>query len=242
VGAQVGCLRKRKGLWKNMNLDYLIHIANYSDGVIYALAGLLLLELAVIIDRFWYLRRTLIGGTRVVMRVARTGALSLPEMEMLRRSAGKLPEGVLLETALRHADKTKGEALASRLDEAILLMAPQFDRRLWILDTIITLAPLLGLFGTILGMFHAFGVLAKPGSAPTAVTGGVADALVATASGIFIAMLGLLTYNGLNSQIRMILHQLDSLKIMILNRLDGAPLVPLGQTPPARLTPARQSA
>lgn len=57
MGAQVGCLRKRKGLWKNMNLDYLIHIANYSDGVIYALAGLLLLELAVIIDRFWYLRR-----------------------------------------------------------------------------------------------------------------------------------------------------------------------------------------
>ncbi len=226
-----------------MNLDYLIHIANYSDGVIYALAALLLVELAVIIDRFWYLRRTLIGGTRVVLAVARTGALTPPELEMLRRSAGKLPEAVLLETALRHADKTKGEALASRLDEAILLMAPQFDRRLWILDTIITLAPLLGLFGTILGMFHAFGVLATPGSAPTAVTGGVADALVATASGIFIAMLGLLTYNGLNSQIRMIMHQLDSLKTMILNRLDGAPMVPLGQTVQKTvLKPALQSA
>jgi biopolymer transport protein ExbB len=43
-------------------------------------------------------------------------------------------------------------------------------------------------------------------------------------------MLGLLTYNGLNSQIRMIMHQLDSLKTMIMNRLDGAPMVPLGQT------------
>lgn len=226
-----------------MNLDYLIHIANYSDGVIYALAALLMVELAVIIDRFWYLRRTLIGGTRVVLAVARTGSLNQPELEMLRRSAGKLPEAVLLETALRHADKAKGEALASRLEEAILLMAPQFDRRLWILDTIITLAPLLGLFGTILGMFHAFGVLATPGSAPTAVTGGVADALVATASGIFIAMLGLLTYNGLNSQIRMIMHQLDSLKTMILNRLDGAPMVPLGQTvQKAVLKPALQSA
>jgi biopolymer transport protein ExbB len=210
-----------------MNVEYLIHLANYSDGVLYALAFLLLLELAVILDRFWYLRRTLLGGSRVVHQVARHGALGHGELEMLRRGAGRLPEAVIIDAAARHFEKAHGEALGNRIDEAIMLMAPQLDRRVWVLDTVITLGPLLGLFGTILGIFHAFGVLSKPGSSPTAVTGGVADALIATAAGIFVAMLGLLAYNGLNTQIRTILHQLDSLKLMLLNRLDGAPVVPV---------------
>ena len=41
-----------------MNLQYLIHLANYSDGVLYVLGALLLVELSVIVDRFWFLRRT----------------------------------------------------------------------------------------------------------------------------------------------------------------------------------------
>ena len=86
------------------------------------------------------------------------------------------------------------------------------------LDTIVTLSPLLGLFGTILGMFHAFSVLAVPGHAPTAVTGGVANALVATASGIFIAMFGLVAFNALSNRVRLVIHQLDTLKTMVMNR------------------------
>ena len=85
----------------------------------------------------------------------------------------------------------------------------------------VTLAPLLGLFGTIIGMFHAFSVLAQPGHAPADVTAGVADALVATAFGIFIAMLGLTGYNALTNQVRLIMHQLDSMKMMIINRTDA---------------------
>jgi biopolymer transport protein ExbB len=99
-----------------------------------------------------------------------------------------------------------------------MLLAPTLDRRLWVLDTAVTLAPLLGLFGTIIGMFHAFSVLAQPGHAPTDVTAGVADALLATACGIFIAMIGLAAYNALSNQVRLVLHQLDSLRIMIVNR------------------------
>jgi biopolymer transport protein ExbB len=126
-----------------------------------------------------------------------------------------------LDTALRHLDVANGEQMANRLDEAIMLIAPRLDRRLWVLDTVVTLAPLLGLFGTIIGMFHAFSVLAQPGHAPNDVTAGVADALIATAFGIFIAMLGLAAFNALNNQVRLVLHQLDSLKMMIINRTDG---------------------
>jgi biopolymer transport protein ExbB len=222
-----------------LSYDYIVHLANYSDGVLYILAALLLLALAVMIDRFWSLRMAIMRGNAIIHSAAAHGALTRGDLDKLLRAAGTLPEAALLDTAIRHVDITHGEALANRLDESIMLIAPQLDRRLWVLDTVVTLAPLLGLFGTIIGMFHAFSVLAQPGHAPADVTAGVADALVATAFGIFIAMLGLAAFNALNNQVRIILHQLDSLKMMIINRTDGAPVVPRrGQAPSPQALPA----
>lgn len=202
-----------------MQFSELIHLANYSDGVLYALAFLLLVALAVVIDRFWFLRRTIIGGRNLVNHVASQAYLTHAALKTLHAHARRLPESALFGVAAQLEGHESGAPLDNLLDEAILLTVPTLDRRLWILDTIITLAPLLGLFGTILGMFHAFSVLAVPGSAPTAVTGGVADALVTTAAGIFIAMIGLLAYNGLNNLVRSVVHQLDTLKTLLINRM-----------------------
>lgn len=208
-----------------MNLQYLIHLANYSDGVLYVLGALLLVELSVIVDRFWFLRRTILRGLIFVHELGSYGRLDRDTLNQMADGASDLPEASLLRMAASHHGQVKGEGLASRLEESVLVMAPQLDRRLWVLDTIITLAPLLGLFGTIIGMFHAFSVLATPGHAPTAVTGGVADALVATATGLFIAMLGLMAFNAFNNQVRQILLQLDSVKTMLINRMDGQPMI-----------------
>ncbi len=223
-----------------MSFAYIVHLANYSDGVLYVLAFLLLVATAVTLDRLWYLRRAILRGNALVHRMASMGRVSAGDLEELRNLAGRQPEAVLLDTALQHAGTASSDALGNRMDEAIMVIAPRLDRRLWILDTVITLAPLMGLFGTIIGMFHAFSVLAKPGHAPAEVTGGVADALVATALGILIAMLGLATFNLLSNQVRLILHQLETLKTMVLNRTDGAPVIPLmrQQTTTSRLVPA----
>jgi biopolymer transport protein ExbB len=209
-----------------LTYGYIVHLANYSDGVLYILAALLLVALAVMIDRFWSLRSTLVAGQNIIQQTAAHARLSHADLAALARQAGNLPEAALLDTALRHLDTATGDTMANRLDESIMLIAPQLDRRLWILDTVVTLAPLLGLFGTIIGMFHAFSVLAQPGHAPADVTAGVADALVATAFGIFIAMLGLAAFNALNNQVRLILHHLDSMKVMICNRTDGSEVFP----------------
>ncbi len=70
------------------------------------------------------------------------------------------------------------------------------------LDTIITLAPLLGLLGTIIGMIDSFGIMANQGiGQPHAVTGGVAEALICTAAGIFVAVIALVPYNYFLSRI-----------------------------------------
>jgi biopolymer transport protein ExbB len=212
-----------------LTLAYIVHLADYSDGVLYILALLLLVALAVMLDRFWSLRTTILRSKSIISATADHATLTRADLEALASHAGSLPEAVLLDTALRHLDVARGDTMANRLDEAIMLIAPSLDRRLWILDTVVTLAPLLGLFGTIIGMFHAFSVLAVPGHAPNDVTAGVADALISTACGILIAMIGLAAFNGLSNQVRLVIHQLDSMKMMILNRTDGTPSVPVGR-------------
>ncbi|MGH8362932.1 MAG: MotA/TolQ/ExbB proton channel family protein, partial [Gammaproteobacteria bacterium] len=100
-----------------------------------------------------------------------------------------------------------------------LLQAPRVDRGMWVLDTVITLDPLLGLLGTIVGIFEAFQVLGAADTAPTQVTGGVAVALIATAAGLAVAIIGLVFFNGLNNRARLILHQMEAIKVMLVNRL-----------------------
>jgi biopolymer transport protein ExbB len=70
------------------------------------------------------------------------------------------------------------------------------SRGLWVLETIVTAAPLMGLLGTITGMMQAFKVIGGSGLvAPTQVTSGVAQALIATALGLLIALFALFGFN-----------------------------------------------
>ena len=85
-------------------------------------------------------------------------------------------------------------ALVLRIDSRV-------NARLWVLDTIVTAAPLLGLLGTILGIMQTFTALAAGGvSDPAAVSKGIGTALLATPVGIGTALYGLLGYNLLNRQ------------------------------------------
>lgn len=90
----------------------------------------------------------------------------------------------------------RNPAPAKAMEAAAQAQIPALKSRLGALDTIITLAPLLGLLGTVVGMIGSFDIMSEAGMGqPHAVTGGVAEALIATATGLLIAILTLIPYN-----------------------------------------------
>jgi len=107
---------------------------------------------------------------------------------------------------LRHRNKALSNALLQAANKEL----KRFSWGLPVLDTVITLAPLLGLLGTVTGMIHAFGLLgSKELEAPTAITGGIAQALIATACGLGVAIIALIPFNYLNARLEEARHDIE---------------------------------
>ena len=202
-----------------MSLDTLTHLAQTSGGILYLMALLLFVALAVSVERFWAISRMLASAKRWVREIKSHAHVDVKQLKAKVDADADSPAAQVVAVALQHDLADPLDHFADRLEEAVMDQAPRVDRGLWMLDTIVTLAPLLGLLGTIIGMFNTFSALSNPGAATQAVTGGVGEALLATAAGLFIAVLGLVAFNALNQRVRLVMHQLERIKLMLSNRM-----------------------
>jgi biopolymer transport protein ExbB len=108
--------------------------------------------------------------------------------------------------ALAHREKSLANALLFAQEKEL----KRFRRGIPVLDTVITLAPLLGLLGTVTGMMGSFSLIGGELSAPGAITGGIAEALIATAFGLGIAITSLIPFNILNARMEEARHEVES--------------------------------
>jgi len=163
--------------------------------VMWPLLACSLLTVTITLERvlFWWRE-----GRRTRRGAGRTGEIfDLTE-------AGCFAEALTLEReSLGAADRMLLEGLANRehglregMEAAAGEEVERMRRGLGVLDTIITLAPLLGILGTVVGIILAFDFLGSRGIAdPRAVTSGIAQALITTAAGLTVALVTLVPYN-----------------------------------------------
>jgi biopolymer transport protein ExbB len=96
---------------------------------------------------------------------------------------------------------------AMQLDATHLI--EKSEARMWVISTLITLAPLLGLFGTVVGIMGSFSFVGDEDLAASKVSGGIAEALIATAAGIGIAIICLLPYNFFRKRVALLRGSLE---------------------------------
>ncbi len=190
-----------------MVLDILNTLAK-GGPVMVPLAVCSMLAATVLVERFLALRKADRGGEGLIGRIrqayrAGDGAEALAECE---RVGG--PVANVLAAGLRGF--LRGESVTEAMQEQMLADQRTLNRRLVVLDTIVTLAPLLGLLGTVLGMISAFRIISVSGTShPAGITGGVAEALIATATGLAIAIFSLVGYNWCRDKLRQITEEIE---------------------------------
>ena len=151
------------------------------------------IALALIIERIIFLRRAKILPRQLfdeVVRVYHNGKVTPQIVETLERNS---PLGTVLAAALRNVNAPR-EVMKEAIEEAGRGVAHNLERFLTTLGTIASLAPLMGLFGTIVGMIEIFGAQNATGANPAQLAHGISVALYNTGFGLAIAMPALVAY------------------------------------------------
>ncbi len=147
-----------------------------------------LLALAIIVERFWTLRRSAVmppGLGEEVRDWARRGNLEQRHIDALRSTS---PLGALLAAALDVRHKSR-EAIRERVEDTGRHLVHGMEKYLNTLGTIAAAGPLLGLFGTVVGMIEMFlGILDHGIGDVNQLAGGIGKALVCTATGMIVAV------------------------------------------------------
>jgi biopolymer transport protein ExbB len=186
--------------------------------VLYACACILIF---VMFERTLYLSYLAVRSAQIARKIGpRSPASSAPAVTD-RKSRDPITQAVVRYVdAAAHAGITRGQ-----LEDYSAALYIEVDKKisahLWVLDTIITAAPLLGLLGTIFGIMQTFTALSQGGvSDPAEVSRGIGLALTATAVGIAVALVGLVGHNILNKRAQSLT---ESFKLFVLHLTPAAP-------------------
>jgi biopolymer transport protein ExbB len=179
-----------------------------------------LVAVTVIVERALYLRPAhilppyLLGE---VIEVAGAGPVDAETMAQLEQNS---PLGRVLAAGVRNLSASR-ETMKQAIEEAGRLSAHQLERYLTTLGTVATLAPLMGLFGTVVGMIELFGAQDIHGANPVQVAHGISVALYNTAFGLAIAMPALLFHRHFHAQVDSLVIEMEQQALRFVDTVHG---------------------
>lgn len=161
--------------------------------VMYPLLACSILVIAIFIERWKVYQAAETNGEFFVIFERMMASGQWTEATALCKQTAGITSTILLKV-LEQPNLQYGH-IPTTLEGAAALAAARLKDRLSYLETIVTLAPLLGLLGTVIGMISSFSVMAIKTGQPQAITGGVGEALVATAAGLCVAVMALIAHS-----------------------------------------------
>lgn len=205
------------------DLQTAIEVLRHGGPIIYPLLALALAALVVMLDKaIVYRRQTRLP--EALRQLVETYGFEWSEMD--RHLALLGPRNYFGHFFKVITDNRAKPAwwVESRAGDEAQQIEKSLGRGMWVLDTVITAAPLLGLLGTIIGMMQSFKLIGPGGLVdPGGVTAGVAEALIATAVGLLIALIALFGFNYLSRRQAQVLDEMERLGTRLLDhiRLDA---------------------
>jgi len=187
-----------------------------------------IIAVAVTLERLWYLFRTRIDTEELMddVKLALQDGKVLEAMQMVKKAKG--PVAAILAAAIAYGDRDK-EAVRERLEEVGEDEVFKMRRGLGMIATIVSIAPLIGLLGTVTGIIRSFQVLGAfqgVASNPAALSVGIAEALITTAAGLIIAIPAMAIHHWLSSMVERRVREMNrrALEItdLIASRGDGS--------------------
>ena len=175
----------------------LIAIINQGAIATYPLILLSIISVTVVFERLWSLRNL----NSMTLRIA--DSLQEPLKKGQRDLAVAIckqnsnsPAGRIFLNILSHENIARPEATTGIATEAMFEEAQKLKKHLWILGTVASSAPFIGLLGTVIGIIRSFESMAVAGTGGFAVVAaGISEALVATALGLAVAIIAVIFYN-----------------------------------------------
>ncbi len=172
-----------------LEINYVLDIIKSGGIVMYPLLLCSVLALAIIIERFWTLRASRLAPKALVNALwswIKRKELNSKRLRELRDAA---PLGRILAAGLVNA-KHGRDIMKESIQEEASAVVHEMERFLTALGTIASIAPLLGLLGTVLGMIEIFAQLQQDGGAgnTAALAGGISEALITTVAGLTVAI------------------------------------------------------
>ena len=179
-----------------------------------------IIGVAIILERFWSLRKSQIIPEGLMVEIntmIKQNNLDDNKLDILKNSS---PLGDLLSVAI-FKRKNSVEVIKSALEERAGIIVHNLERYLGVLVTIATVAPLQGLFGTIIGMVELFSSFTSSGHDVAVFARGISIALYNTAGGIVVAVPAMIAYRFFRSKIDNYLNEMEHDAIHIVEILKG---------------------
>lgn len=176
---------------------------------------------ALIIERSLSLRRRQILPTGTLEEILTLHRNRQITPEMIQRIERSSPLGQVLANGLRH-DLEPREMMKDALEESGRAVAHSLEKYLPALGTLATVSPLLGLFGTVIGMIEIFGAQGSTGTNSAQLAHGISIALYNTALGIAVAIPALIAYRIFRARVDDFLVEMEQQSLRLVDSIKGA--------------------